>query len=92
MFSRPHVNLMESQNGYSVEILSRTKLLYRQGKKSMYIDAEGLADPAFLIYRNSMKTWLPPYDGEEISDMDRDKIIENIRAAFHFYGMELQVI
>ena len=92
MFRMPRVNVIEAKDGYSVEILGRTGLLYRQGEKSIRIDAEGLATPAFLIYRSSMKTWLPPYETDVISDIEREELIEHIRAAVQFYGIELQVI
>jgi hypothetical protein len=92
MFKIPQVNLIESEDGYSVEILGRTQLLYREGEKSILIDAEGLAEPAFLIYQDSITRWLPPHDREIISDAAREKIIERVRSALQFYGVEVQII
>ena len=93
MFKIPRVNVIESDEGFRVEILGRTGLLYTEGIKSLLIDSEVLAGPSGLvIYKKSIRNWRPPYDKESIDDSKRDTMIENIRHAFRFRGFEISVM
>jgi hypothetical protein len=44
------------------------------------------------IYKSSIKHWKSPAGAEDISDEERDHIVENIREAFRFQGFEIVVI
>jgi len=93
MFVIPRVNVIQSDEGFSVEVLGRTGLLYTEGSKSLDIDSEVLAGPSGLgIYRNSIKSWNPPHNNEPIDESKRDAIVENIRRAFRFQGLEIAVL
>jgi hypothetical protein len=93
MFVIPRVNVIQSDEGFSVEVLGRTGLLYTEGSKSLDIDSEVLAGPSGLgIYRNSIKSWNPPHNNEPIDESKHDAIVENIRRAFRFQGLEIAVL
>jgi Immunity protein 74 len=92
MFHSPEANLIESDEGFSVEILGRTGLLYREGDHSMRVDSELLAEKAGIaVYRNSVKQWKPPHQ-ELIDEAKREMIIDNIRRALRFQGCEIQIM
>jgi immunity protein 74 of polymorphic toxin system len=92
-FSEPKVNLIESDAGFSVEVLGRTGLRYTERGRTVYVDSEVMATPgAMLAYRNSMKRWSPPHESDALDDSDRDRIMGNIRRAFESQGYTLQAI
>jgi Immunity protein 74 len=91
-FSIPRVNVIESTNGFSVEVQGRTGILYSEGGKVMRIDSEVLAGPAgMMLYTDSMNGWDPPYSEVEVSVAEKSRIVENIKAAFLFRGFQIQV-
>jgi hypothetical protein len=85
MFRKPNPNVIESDEGFSVEVLGRTGLLYKEGLKSMHIDSEISASPGgILISKSSIQKWKPPDENDTIDDIKQDIIIDNIRRAFRF--------
>ena len=92
IFSMPRPNVIESSEGYSVEVLGRTGVLYTEDQKSMQIDSEVLAGPGGLvIYTNSITAWTAPNHVVPIADLDRERIVENIRAALKFRGYDIEI-
>jgi hypothetical protein len=92
MFSEPRINVIESDEGFSVEVLDRLTVRYTEGPRTMVINAEVLVgEPAIAIHTTSMKRWDPPYDGEIIDKAARDRMVDNIRRAFRFTGHEIAV-
>jgi len=92
MFSAPSVNLIVSDEGFSVEILGRTGLLYREGTKVVRVDSEVQMGPSgMLVIGPSIRRWESPDGDQSIDDTTRDRILENIRAAFRFTGFEVDV-
>jgi hypothetical protein len=90
MFAMPRVNLIQSDEGFSVEILGRTGISYLEGNRMLFVDAEVLSGPAGLIvYSSSIANW---EDGNEIGEAKRAQIIDNIRRSFQFRGIEIQII
>ena len=91
-FSIPRVNVVESTDGYSVEVLGRTGIIYSEGSKVMRIDSEVLAGPSgMVVYTDSINRWDPPYSETELSAVQKSRIVENIKAAFLFRGFKIQV-
>jgi hypothetical protein len=84
MFSIPRVNVIESDAGYSVEVLGRTGLEYREGPKTMFIDSEVLAKQGIAIFKRSIVAWKPPFDEDPVTESKKDEIIQNLVAAFEF--------
>lgn len=92
MFNIPKVNVIESDDGFSVEVLGRTGLRYFENGKSLRINSEVLAGPSgMIIYTDSIIRWESPNEMEEIDTVKRKVIVENIRNAFHFRDIEIQV-
>jgi hypothetical protein len=91
-FSLPRPNLIESDAGFSVEVLGRTGMKYVEQGKTMSIYTEVLATPgAMVLYGSSLKGWEPPHDLVALNNNDRERIIGNIRRAFAFQGYRLDV-
>src|SRR5262245_59271710 len=87
MFKIPRPNVINSDEGFSVEVLGRTGVLYSEGRKILKINSEVLAGPAGLvIYTNSIIRWEPPDEDELVDTAKRQAIVENIRRAFRFRG------
>ncbi len=56
----------------------------------MFVDAEVLSGPAGLIvYSSSIAKW---EDGNEVGEAKRAQIIDNIRRAFQYRGIEIQIV
>jgi hypothetical protein len=92
-FSSPRANLVESDEGFSVEVLGRTGLRYTEDVRTMFIDSEVLATPdAMALYRTSIGAWDPPHETDPLDDKDRDDIISKVRRAFVSQGWTLEVI
>jgi hypothetical protein len=93
MFSVPRTNVIESDAGYSVEVLGRTGIQYCENDRSMKIDSEVLMGPnAMVVYSYSFSSWLPPHQAELVDDATKARIAENLRAAFRFRGVEIDII
>lgn len=101
MFRRPRrfgiipiFNIIESDEGFSVETTGRTGLRYNQGNKTLFVNSEKLATkhPSLVISERSIQNWNPPYDEEPIDDTARKLIVENIRRAFDSQGIDIEVI
>jgi hypothetical protein len=92
MFKIPRVNVIESDLGFSIEVLGRTGLRYTEQNKSMKVDSEMLAGPSGLIlYTDSIIRWDPPDEKEKVDEKAKQRIIANICEAFRFRGLEIQV-
>jgi hypothetical protein len=92
-FSEPRVNVIESSAGYSVEVLDRTYLLYREGDRSARVGSEILSSPIGLVmYASTLKRWEPPHEQEAVDDVERRRILDNIQKAFQWKGYDCDVI
>ena len=91
MFTSPRPNLYESSDGFSVEVLGRTGLCYREGERKMFVDSEVLMGPEGMgVYSSSIKRWDAPHEGD-VAEVERERILNNIREAFRFQGFEIQI-
>jgi len=94
MFEETKVHVIESDEGFSIELIERTKLKYTEGSKTLFVDCEilALSSPFFLaLFKDSIQSWAPPNDKELIDDKKRDVIVDNIRKAFAFKGYKIDV-
>jgi len=88
---RPNPNLIETGDGYSVEVLGRTGLRYIEGDRTIFVDSEILAAPdTIAVNAAGIKQWDPPHDADSVHDQDRERIIGNIQRAFDAKGWILQ--
>ena len=94
MFTIPRTNVIESDEGFSVEVLRRTGLLHTEGTRRLQAYSEMLTGPhGLVIYPpDFIVSWMPPHDGEVIDEAQRAVIIENIKRAFLFQGYEIEGI
>ena len=93
MFTEPRVNLIASDEGFSVEILGRTRLRYTEGSLVALIDSEALVgEPAMMIYMNRLKGWESPHGSSVVDEESKERIALNLRRAFRFRGHEVEVV
>jgi hypothetical protein len=86
-------DLIMDGSGYSVQILGRVGLRYREGERAIFVDSEILAgENSIGAYSGSIKAWDPPNEKDPIDEEERSRIIDNIRRALESKGYELQVI
>jgi len=84
-FSIPRPNVIESDEGYSVEVLGPTGLRYSEFGKIHNLDAESLAGPSGIILYTQTGSF------DRFNPAEKERIIKNIRAAFKFRGFDIQV-
>jgi hypothetical protein len=59
--------------------LGRDQFKYREGDHEMHVTAELTAGtPARVVYASSVKRWLPPHDGETISEDKKAAILKKV--------------
>jgi hypothetical protein len=93
MFKSTKRNVIESDEGFSVEVLGRTGLLYTEGARKLRVDSELLAGPPGLaIYRSSIRAWEPPHQNDPLDESRRAAILDNIRRALEFEGVEIALL
>jgi hypothetical protein len=92
MFTSNNPNIIVCDEGFSVQVLLRTGILYREGSKRICIGSEMLASPyGIAIYPSTIKKWDPP-DNEEIGTTERKTILANVRRAFASQNIEIEVM
>jgi hypothetical protein len=93
MFHIPRINVIESDSGFSVEMLGRTGMEYREGDKVMFIEAEvGMTDvPTIAIWKDSIRGWKAPHDNELVTEEKRVEILKNICAAKRWRGTQVEI-
>lgn len=91
--SMPRPNLYK-EAGYSVEILGRTGMRYREAGRSVFVDSEIIVTSrdGMVAYWNSIKRWDPPNELDSLDEADRDRIMQNIRHAFESRESSFHVI
>ena len=91
--TRSDTNLFVSDAGFSVEVLGRTGILYREGERVMRVASEVNA-PGYgmSIWAKSIQAWRTPFDKEVISDEKRESIIDHIAEVVAFVKQPLTVM
>lgn len=90
-FTRPTPNTYASSSGFSVEVLGRTGLRYSEGGRTARIDSEVLSAGAGIwIMGNSLTEWEQP-PRTPVSAAERDRILDNIKRAFDFFGDRVDI-
>jgi hypothetical protein len=93
MFYSPQVNVIANDEGFSIEVLGRTGIEYKEGDKAMFIDSEILMTkvPTVAIWKDRMQTWKPPHDKEKITEEKRMEILKNICAALKWKNTLVEI-
>ena len=89
MFKRTGPNIIENDEGISVEVLGRVGMRYTEAGRFINVDSEVMATPEIAIYTASIRNWS---DGDIIDNATRDRIIQNIREAIQSQGEDIAVI
>jgi hypothetical protein len=65
---------------FKLKFTGRAGLIYEENGKSMRVDSEMLVGPTYdiVIYKDSIKSWGPPFDAEAIDDDTMTRILRNI--------------
>jgi hypothetical protein len=93
MFHIPRVNVIESDTGFSVEILGRTGLEYRESDKVLLVESEVLMTdaPTVAIWKDHIRAWQPPHDKEQISEEMRTAILKRICSALKWRNTQVEI-
>ena len=93
MITRPETNFYVSDAGFSVEVLGRTGMLYREGDHVMGIYSEvSVPGPGIAIWAKTIRAWNPPFEAEAVTDEKREAIIRNIGEVVVFCRQSLTVM
>jgi Immunity protein 74 len=85
-------SLIQSDSGFSVHWTGRAGIEYREGEKLMLVDSELLAgENGEVIWKDSIRAWMPPFDKEQLSQEKREEILANICAAYAFAKVKVEV-
>ena len=65
---------------FKLKLTGRAGLIYEENGKSMRVDSEMLVGPThdIVIYKDSIKSWAPPFEAEVIDTDTMDRILRNI--------------
>jgi hypothetical protein len=93
MFSIPRVNVVQSDEGFSIELLGRTGMEYREGDKIMHIESEvGMTEvPTLAIWKDWIRAWKPPHNTEQITEEKRMEILKRICAALKWRNVQVDI-
>lgn len=92
MFTNPRPNLLVSDEGFSVRILGRTGIEYRESDRVVTVDSEVLADQGIAIYPDSLRCWTMTRDSVSLGEQDRSRILDNMRRAIEHTGEYVEFI
>lgn len=90
MFILLNPNLVQSDEGFSVETVGRTGIRYIQYGKTLFVDSEYMAGPnlEILVFARGVKN---RDFGDNIEEDERKKIAENILRALSFRGLKVKL-
>ena len=90
-FWSPRTNVVEGNNGVTVEVLGRTGIRYSERGRSCFVDSEVLSSPAIVVWPSGIHRWDQPHEDDALTDDDRRRILKNISEAFasQDWGLEL---
>jgi hypothetical protein len=76
--------------------ITRGHMRLRFGDRTVRINGEMLVparpgDPDFVVYRNSIQSWDPPFDKETIQDETRAKILQQLQLEWEKRGGVLEI-
>jgi Immunity protein 74 len=93
MFHSPHVNLIKSDSGFSIEMLGRTGIEYRESDKAMFIESEILMTdvPTVAIWKDQIRAWKPPHETELVTQEKRTEILKRICAALKWRSTQVEI-
>ena len=95
MFIRLGPSAAQHSSGFIVKRTGRYVLHYEENQHTLEVDVEDgrtmQAEYFVTIYKDSIKTWLPPFENDVISSEEKQRIINNIRDAEAFMNVKTDV-
>jgi hypothetical protein len=94
MITSPNANLIQSDEGFSVDVLGggRLGMVYREGSLAVKVLSETAILPTgYIIYRNSIVEWAPPGGGAKIDAASRERIIDRLKRGFAVQGYSIEI-
>jgi immunity protein 74 of polymorphic toxin system len=92
MFTSPRTNVIASDEGFTVEVLGRTGIQYSEGQRSMFVDSEVLSvGHGIAVFKDSIKAWPSPQGEQPIDEIERQRILDNIRRAIAFQDEPVEI-
>lgn len=86
-------NVIESDEGFCIEILGRTGLHFTEKTKTYYVDSELLAGPSGLVvYKDNIRLLAQSSSNKAVDRHTVNDIVEKVRRAFRCLGFEIEVI
>lgn len=83
---------LESEDGYTVAILSKGRLRYTEGTRMMSVGIQRISGGGLKILVSDLKRWDPPYDQAEVSQADLLLISQRILEACARMGIDPVVL
>jgi hypothetical protein len=75
--------------------ITRAHIRLTLGEKTVTVEGEGFApgygSPDFVVYKNSIERWDPPFDVEVIDDIAREQILLEIKQEMSKKGMTIEI-
>jgi hypothetical protein len=91
MFSSPRANLIECDEGFSVQGTGLSSLLYPEGDRAIKVETELLMGRGVAVYHRRMTRWESPHENEPVTDADRKRIAKNVQRALEFKGRDARL-
>jgi hypothetical protein len=82
-----------SDEGFSVLVLSRAGIEYREGTRRVLVGSEVFADGSGItIWPSTIRKWEAPFNLELISESKRAQILTNIVLALSSQGTKIEIL
>ncbi len=89
-FFRP--NLIIDKRGFTVEIIGRNRLQYMENNRKLTLYVELLIGKfTFGISMNDIQSWDSPHNGELIDDLNKRRIVNNIKEVLDKKGFLVDI-
>lgn len=76
---------------YKVSLIGRSGVIYSEGNRKAQIEAEMMTGSTDLvIYFDRFRSWQPPFQGDNLTEEDRQRIKLNISKEFERKGLEIE--
>jgi hypothetical protein len=90
-FSNPRQNLYVCSAGFRVEFVDLFDIHYREQGRVMIFAREPLLSGGWVLYIPQQAGWEPPHDRKSVDEHEVARVVDNIRRAFAFAGLSLEV-
>ena len=83
--------MLFKKKAYKVKLKGRSRVEYSEGKKKILIGSEFMSGSnGIVIYSDSLKAWQPPYENDELSIHEIERIKHNISEDLQGHGIPVE--